>query len=84
MVSINMLPYLTATATILDNESHSYRQQCNLRTVMMCENNRFESQQIQIGENKTCHNKVAKVHNIAHVMLQHKFFEIIETYTQIF
>ena len=59
MVSKNMLPYLTAMVTILDNESHPYRQQCNLRIVMMCENNRVESQQIQIGENKTCQNKVA-------------------------
>ena len=50
----------------------------------LCENNRLESWQIQIGGNETFHfTWLHKVHNITRVMLQHKFFEI-ETNTQNF
>ena len=75
-----------ATAAILDIKSHPNRQQCNLWTVMMClcENNRNESWQIQMGENETLHFLLLHmVHNIACVMLNQQFFEI-ETNTQNF
>ena len=49
---------------------------------MMCENNRLESWQIQIGGHETLRFIwLPKVHNIPCVMLLHKFLEI-ETNTQ--
>ena len=55
MIPKNTFTYLMATAAILDIQSHPNRLQCNLCTDMMClcENNRIESYQIQIGENET-------------------------------
>ena len=84
MIPKNTISYLMATAAILDIKSHPIRQQCNLWTVMMClcENNQFESWQIQMRENEKirfiC---LHMVHNIACVMLKQQFFEI-ETITQ--
>ena len=86
MIPKNTFSYLMATAAILDIKSHPNRQQCNLWTVMMClcENNRIESWQIQIGENETLRIIwLHMVHSIACVMLKQKLFEI-ETYTQNF
>ena len=68
-----------ATAAILDIKSHPNRQQCNLWTVMMClcENNRIESWQIQMGENETLRIIwLRMVHDIARVMLKQQFIEI--------
>ena len=75
-----------ATAAILDIKSYPNRQQCNLWTVIMClcENNRIESWQIQMGENETLRFIwLHMVHDIACVMLKQQFFEI-ETNTQNF
>ena len=86
MIPKNTFSYLMATAAILDIIYHPNRQQCNLLTVMMClcENNRIESWQIQIGENETLRIIwLHMVHNIACVMLKQHFFEI-ETNTQNF
>ena len=86
MIPKNTFSYLMATAAILDIKSHPNRQQCDLWTVMMClcENNRIESWQMQIGENETLRFIwLHMVHNIACVMLKHQFFEI-ETNTQNF
>ena len=57
MIPQNTVSYLMATAALLDIKSHPNRQQCNLWTVTMClcENNRIESWQIQMGENETLH-----------------------------
>ena len=74
-----MFSYLMAKAAILDIKSPPNRQQCNRWTVMMClcENNRIESWQIQIGENKTLRFIwLHMVHNIAGVMLKQHFLEI--------
>ena len=79
MIPKNTFSYLMATAAILDIKSHPNRQQCNLWTVMMClcENNRIESWQIQMGENETLHIIwLHMLHNIACVMLKQKLFEI--------
>ena len=84
MILKNMFSYLMAKAAIFDIKSHPNRQQCNLRVVMMClcENNRIESWQIQMGENETLRFIwLHMVHNIACVMLKQQFFEI-ETNTQ--
>ena len=86
MIPKNTFSYLMATAAILDIQSHPNRLQCNLWTDMMClcENNRIESYQIQIGENETLRFVwLQVVHNIACVMLKQQFFEI-ETNTQNF
>ena len=84
MIPKNTFSYLMATAAILDIKLYPDRQQCNLWTVMMClcENNRIESWQMQLGENETLRfNWLHMVHNIACVMLKQQFFEI-ETNTQ--
>ena len=68
-----------ATAAISDIKSHPNRQQCNLCTVMiyLCEDNRIESWQIQMGENETLRFIwLHMVHNIACLMLKQQFFEI--------
>ena len=86
MIPKNTFSYLMATAAILDIKSHPNRQQCYLWTVMMClcENNRIESWQIQMGENETFRFLwLHMVRNIAYVMLKQQFFEI-ETNTQNF
>ena len=86
MIPKNTFSYLMATAALLDIEFHPNRQQCNLWTVTMClcENNRIESWQLQMGENETLHIILLHmVHSIACVMLKQKFFEI-ETNTQNF
>ena len=75
-----------ATAAILNIKSHPNWQQCNLWTVIMClcENNRIESWQIQMGENDTL--RFIWLHmvlNITCVMLKQQFFET-ETNTQNF
>ena len=62
-----------ATAAILDIKFHPNRQQCNLRTVMMClcENNQIESWHIQMGENEILRFIwLHMVHNIECVMLK--------------
>ena len=55
MIPQNTYSYLMVTAAILDIKSRPNRQQCNLRTVMMClcENNRIELWQVQMRENET-------------------------------
>ena len=81
-----MFSYLSATASILDIESYSNRQQCDLWTVMMglCKNNQIESCQIQMGENERLRFIwLRMVHTIACVMLTQQFFKI-ETNTQNF
>ena len=86
MIPKNTFSYLMAMAAILDIKSHPNRQQCDLWTVMMClcEYNRIESWQMQMGENETLRFIwLHMVHNIACVMLKQQFFEI-ETNTQNF
>ena len=86
MIHKNTFSYLMATAAILDIKSYPNRQQCNLWTVIMClcENNRIESWQIQMGENETLRFIwLHVVHDIACEMLKQQFFEI-ETNTQNF
>ena len=76
---------LMATAAILDIKSHPNKQQCNLWTVMcLCENNRIDLWQIQMGENETLRFIwLHMVHNIVCVMLKQQFFDT-ETNTQNF
>ena len=86
MIPENTFSYLSTTAAILDIEYYQNMQQCNLWTVMMClcENNRIDSWQIQMGENETLRFIwLHMVHPIPCVMLKQQFFEI-ETYTQNF
>ena len=86
MIPKNTIPYLCATAAILDIESYPNMQQCNNWTVIMClcENKQIESWQIQMGENETLRFIwLHMVHTIACVMLKQQFVEI-ETNTQNF
>ena len=86
MIPKNTYSYLMATAAILDIKSQRNRQLCNLWTVVMClcENNRIESWQVQMGENETlCFIWLHMIHSIACVMLKQQIFEI-ETNTQNF
>ena len=88
MIPKNTFSYLMVTAAILDIKSQPNRQQYNLWTVMMylCENNRIELWQIQMGENETLRFIwLHMVHKkkIACVMLKQQSLEI-ETNTQNF
>ena len=77
MIPKNTFSYLMATAAILNIKSHPNRQQCNFWAVMMClcENNRIEPWQIQMGENETLRFIwLYMVHNIVCVMLKQQFF----------
>ena len=74
-----MFSYIMATAAILDIKSHPNRQQCYLWRDMMClcENNQFESCQIQMGEtNHYVLSGYIWYENIECVMLKQQPFEI--------
>ena len=86
MIPKNTFSYLMATAAIFDIKSHQNRQQRYLWIVMLClcENNRIESWQIQMGENETLRFIwLHMLHNFACVMLKQQLFEI-ETNNQNF